>query len=278
MHFILQKNTKTNRLDIETYILEEELISQKFLHSYEIMTYEELLLLENVDQNKKDMIKTSIPVGTIEFVQEFLEIFYGINHMFPIEIPKEWRTREFLMRDYQITTYDKIPKNGMYFIKDVSKLKQFSYNGEMSYFMQEYDNNDNEQNNKIAIKLNKNHLFEVSQIIDIVSEYRVMVDCNKIVGIQFYDGNPLIVPNENHLKKLQKAVNLYSLNKTCPRAYAMDIAIFKENNKLEMAIIEMCPFVSLGTYGFVGTQLPFMYANGFQWYIENNQPIEIFSC
>ena len=54
------------------------------------------------------------------FITFFIIIFYGIEKMNPIEIPKVLRTDEFLKRKYEICYGRNLPKKGRYFVKNVS--------------------------------------------------------------------------------------------------------------------------------------------------------------
>lgn len=214
---------------------------------------------------KAEDIKRAIPVGSIDFVARYLDTVHGITTMSPIEVPRELRNERFLKRDYKIVGYNEIPRTGCYFIKDASKLKQFTFLGETSVLW-----NDNGKD------IVKDHLFVVSEIVDILAEYRVFVSGDNIMGIQFYDGNSLIMPSQSEIHKLQEAVLRYSTNPARPRSYALDIAIIRTDTKegRDLVVIECCPFTSLGTYGFAGAFLPYMYRDGVEWYIKHNTPMQ----
>ena len=117
--------------------------------------------------------------------ENYFKIFYGIEKENPIEIPPILRTEEFLKRKYSITSYDKIPSKGQYFIKDVSKLKVFSYDGDMRFFVQ----TDEKYKSKYSLTLNSTHLYQVSEHVNILSEYRIFVLDNEIYSINNYDGD-----------------------------------------------------------------------------------------
>jgi len=266
MLFILQQ---TKDFDIELTILKNELKRQKYLHGFreEEISYFD----EGMSYPSGTRIKECVPVGSIEFVEKCLKNVHGIGHMVPMEIPEVLRKDEFLLRDYKIVDASHIPESGMWFIKDASRLKQFSYCGEMSYFM--YEDIFNEPKiNDTRLHLNPAHKFVISGVIPIMAEYRVFVMDDEIQGIQFYDGIPTIMPTPDEIKKLKKICNSYMLDDTRPKSYAIDIAIIKADNKekRDLAIIEVCPFMSLGLYGFYSEKIPYMYADGFRWYLENN--------
>lgn len=88
MFFILQKE---NKFDTDILILKNILDKTKFIHNYDIS------------------LKDAIPVGTIQFVSRWLEIFHGVSEAIPIEIPPCLRTEYFLKRKYSIRTKEDIP-------------------------------------------------------------------------------------------------------------------------------------------------------------------------
>ena len=276
MFFILQKDDDFNRLDIELLILQEELQKQKYTHNFSL---DKISFWENkFNEEQLLKLKKCVPVGSIEFVSKYLKKVHNIDNMNPLEVPECLRLDKFLNRKYAIVDKDHLPKDGYWFIKDVSELKNFTYLGNMEYFFYPEIFDKPTNNVDTRLHLNPNHLFEVSEPMDILSEYRVCVCDDKIKGIQFYDGNPLIMPTPNEIEKIEEMVLRYSLDKTRPMSYAMDIGIIK-NNLLgrDIMLIEMCPFACLGTYGLVGSFLPYMYKDGVDWYIQHNTKISKFS-
>ena len=140
MFFLIQ--IENNELSFDNLMLKDLIKSEKYCHNYELINNKDFFKIDENEQkvlkNKKDFPKQyfdAIPLGTIEFTQNYFKIFYSIEKENPIEIPPILRKEEFLKRKYSIVSYDEIPKNGCYFIKDVSQLKVFSYEGELSYFL-----------------------------------------------------------------------------------------------------------------------------------------------
>jgi hypothetical protein len=277
MFFILQKErTNYNNLDIDILTLKQELDKQRYQHEYTYMS------INDFDPNIKGYsiknIDEAIPIGSIDFVGAFLKKFHNVENMNPIEVPNELRLDKFLNRKYSIIESSEIPKKGYYFFKDVSKLKNITYTGNMEYLL--YDGIFDKPKGKLdtSLHLDKNHLYQVSEVKKILSEYRVFVFEDKFKGIQYYDGDPLVMPTPNELEKLQEMVNRYMLNPTRPKAYSLDIAIIKHNNEYgrDIMILECHPFSSLGLYGVNGSFLPLAYRHGVDWYIKHNTPIEKF--
>jgi hypothetical protein len=261
MLFILQDNRESDALSLEIEELRCELDSNAN-HSY-IIANSKFFQKRHDDE----WLKNAIPVGTIEFVKAYLKHIHKIEKMNPIEVPIELRMPKFLLRNYELMKYADIPKGEYKFIKNASTLKQPTYIGDTSNVFKE------------GWLVNLNDLYQVSDVLDILSEYRVIVLRDRIIGIQFYDGSPIIMPNEREVKKIQEMVIRYSQNKERPLAYTMDIAITrvpdKDLNNRDLALLEVQSFASCGTYGCRGYFLPELYALGLKWYLGNNHQIEV---
>lgn len=261
--FLLQKDTDT--LDIEHMIVKQLLDKNSIVHEYsEISLYG----LRNV-MKQSTINKDFIPVGTIEFVSEYIKYAYDIERENPIEVPSYLRTEEFLKREYNIVTWDKIPDKGRYFIKDVSQLKKFGMvlNLEWQLPKEVFDEPKNEFDT--SLKLSKEHLYQVSSIFNIQSEYRVYVIDHKIQSISHYNGDPTILPD---VKLIQKAINLIELNEKWLKSYTIDIMVGPKGT----AIIEIHNFTSVGLYSSLwGTNLLYAYKDGIDYLINDNKPITI---
>lgn len=260
MFFILQK--EGNYIDnLEVFTLKEILDKQKFLHQYTFMKLEDLtndsLLSKRID------IKNSIPVGTIDFVQTYLNKIHGIDKMNPIEVPRVLQHKKYLKRRYSIIDKSNLPKSGYHFIKYVSQLKQFTYTGMIENMKYE---------SYRETKNFKDGFYQISEIVDILSEYRCFILQDKIIGIQYYDGDCTVLPNEQDIELLKEMVIRYSLDNTRPQSYTFDIAIIKDRG---LALIETHPFTSVGLYGLYTSELPYCYKFGLDWYIKHNTELNI---
>lgn len=202
MFFLIQE--ENNELSLDNIILLDLIKEEKYLHNYEIIKNDDFF--DRNENNEKILKKKevfpikyqeAIPLGTIEFTQNYFKIFYEIEKENPIEIPPILRTDEFLKRKYSIVTYNKIPKEGYYFIKDVSQLKVFSYDGDMRFFVRD----DEKYKSKYSLTLNKKHLYQVSEHVKILSEYRIFVINNEIYSINNYDGDVCLFPDITLIKK-----------------------------------------------------------------------------
>lgn len=275
MFFLIQKDHEN--LSLDNIILFKLIQQEKYLYTYEMIDNKDFFYIdENEEQQlrKKNTFpmeyQNAIPLGTIEFTQNYFKIFYGIEKENPIEIPSILRTEEFLKRKYSIISSDKIPKNGYFFIKDVSQLKVFSYTGDMGLFM--YDKIfDKPKKNDYSLHLNKKHLYQVSEVVKILSEYRIFVINNEIYSINNYDGDVRLFPD---IKLIEKAILLWSTQKNCPKSYSLDVAITPRGT----IILECHILFSTGIYSTVqGTKFLWGYQDAKDYLVNYNTQLTEFS-
>ena len=275
MFFLIQKDHEN--LSLDNIILFKLIQQEKYLHTYEMIDNKEFFYIdENEEQQlrKKNTFpmeyQNAIPLGTIEFTQNYFKIFYGIEKENLIEIPSILRTEEFLKRKYSIISSDKIPKNGYFFIKDVSQLKVFSYTGDMGLFM--YDEIfDKPKKNDYSLHLNKKHLYQVSEVVKILSEYRIFVINNEIYSINNYDGDVRLFPD---IKLIEKSILLWSTQKNCPKSYSLDVAITPRGT----IILECHILFSTGIYSTVqGTKFLWGYQDAKDYLVNYNTQLTEFS-
>jgi len=104
--------------------------------------------------------------------------------------------------------------------------------------------------------------YQISDIIDIDSEWRTFVYDGKMVGLQNYSGRFDIFPD---VDKINTMIKTYT---TQPIAYTLDVAI----SGGETAIIEVHDFFSCGLYGFSDHRvLPFMFSRWLNKFVNNGK-------
>ena len=255
--FILQNDKGT--LEIEEIIVEDLLKRNKYLHTYEKVS------LADVDKVEDNGL---IPVGTIEFVTKYLNKFGYCLHEVPIEIPKYLQTEEFLKRRYEIMTWDKIPRTGRFFLKDASELKRFGGVIDATYMdIDELFNYVPKNELDPTLVLDKEHLYQVSSLLHIKTEYRVYVIGHDIAAITAYEGSPLNLPDT---ELLQKAIELIKFNEKELRSYTIDLAV----GSFGTAILEIHNFTSVGLYHALwGSDLLYAYVDGIN-YLKNDNSIK----
>lgn len=283
MHFLLEDN-KNDKFNYELMLVEEKIRRNEYIHDFEkidisiFYEYEEDSFGEIIKTNKlknandfPEIYKKSIPIGSINFVSTWLKVFYNIDKENPIEIPPVLRTDEFLKRKYSIVTADKLPRTGRYFIKDVSKLKEFTYSGDLEYFLFDEMFEPAKSPYDYSLRINPDHLFQVSEIVNILSEYRVYIIDGKIENIANYNGDVTLFPD---VELIKKANDLYSTQPDYPKSYSMDLMITPRGT----AITEIHNYTSLGHYSTLfGDNLLYAYRDGIDYLLKHNTPITEFS-
>lgn len=247
MRFVLQKDDRV--LDEESFFLKKVLTtsSVKFTHTFCEISINDIEVF-NWD------FSGDVPIGSLEFVGRYLEKRGLSSYMKPVEIPEFLQTEEFLGREYSIVSWQDLPKNGSYFIKDVSYLKAWT---PQVFFMSTFQDTISG-----VIDGYEKHLYSVQSKLSIVAEYRVLICENDIVGVQYYDGTDILsFPDSNQIRKMVNLIQYHRdiLHEDLPQSYTLDICVDTRGRTL---LIEVHNFVSCGTYGFSGSDLIYMYRDG----------------
>lgn len=202
-------------------------------------------------------LKGCIPVGTIDFVTNYMRMFKKDFKQNPIEIPAYLRTDEFLKRDYHIGDIRDVPSTGIWFVKDVSTLKHFS----------KVCNLDHEFNDLIELGKDANYL--VSSVVDILSEWRVYVLDGELANICNYNGDCTLFPD---MSLIRKAMSLIELNEKWLKSYTIDVMVTKKGT----ALIEIHNFTSVGLYSTLwGQDLLWGYVDGIRYLQEDNHELAL---
>ena len=259
MKFLLQNYSEYG---MDNIILKKLIENENFLHEYiEISLCD--FYDNNILKNKKDFnidYTEYIPLGTIQFTQDYFKIFHNIEKLNPIEIPKILRNKYFLNREYKIVSGKDIPKTGNYFIKDVNDLKQFTYCGTLPIDKTIYP----------EINIDNKKLYQLSEIIDIISEYRVVFIDGELYSITNYDGDVTVYPD---IELLQKANQIYQLQPDCPKSYSLDVAITKQGLT---SILEIHILFSTGIYTTVnGSNYLYGLRDAYYYTLNHNSKINI---
>jgi hypothetical protein len=181
-----------------------------------------------------EMPPDCIPVGTVEFVSEYLRKYYGLTPR-PINIPQALFTDRFLKRKCWLSRHDEI--RGNVFVKSMDKIKHFT----------------EEIEDKTDIP---EGTYLVSEIVDILSEWRAFVFHGKLVGLQNYLGDFTMFPD---VALIREMIGEY---KQAPVAYTLDVGI----NDSGTFVIEIHDFFSCGLYGYANLSiLPTMFK---EWFLE----------
>lgn len=264
MHFFLQNDKYT----IDKEILDLKYILSNYGNQY---THEidEISILDMKDAKFGQGI--NVPVGSIQFVGAFLENVKGSSYMKPLEIPEFLQKKEYLKRHYEICKFKDLPKSGTYFIKDASFLKSWEANVFFMPFLK--DTIPKVQDDW------EEHEYVCSSVLDtIYAEYRVLVNEDNVVGVQYYNGfqirdecssgfsynqslysGVLYFPDSDIIRSIVDDIKAYRKSGGIfPKSYTLDVAVTPRGTVL----LEVHNFVSCGTYGFCGKELIYMYRDG----------------
>jgi hypothetical protein len=185
--------------------------------------------------------KDYVPIGSVDFVQDFLMHFYNLKLM-PINIPNELLGEEFTKRFVFNGTEKEVI--GDKFVKSNDIIKGYAE------FVD--DMVDIPEGN-----------YQISDVISIDSEWRAFVYKGKLVGLQNYSGE------FTKFLDVTKINNMISAYKSSPIAYTLDVGV----NSVDTFIIECHLFSSVGLYGFNSQYLATMFNACFKEYLRKNGKI-----
>jgi hypothetical protein len=186
----------------------------------------------------KPFHKEYVPIGSVEFVNDFLMHFYNFT-LKPINIPEE--LFPYANRHIFNGTEKDLKGHGKSFVKSNDKIKKFAEIVEDNYELPTGN-------------------YQISEVIGIDSEWRAFVYQGKLVGLQNYSGDFTMFPN---IWRIDDMIIAY---KSAPIAYTLDIGVF---NVCDTFVIEVHPFISIGLYGFADHAiLPQMFYKCFKEYLK----------
>lgn len=191
------------------------------------------------------MAKDTIPVGSVEFVNKALRLGYGAGPMQPINIPLPLFSEDYLGRKCEIVR-DKTEIRKLFlkwnadklFVKSNSKIKA----GYTDFYTPKDNIPDDEE-------------YFVSEVVDIVSEWRCFVYRNALKGVKNYSGDPWVLPSRGFVEDCIKEVGNDIV------AYTLDVVVLKSGRSV---VLEVHNFVSCGLYGFDDAAIIPMLINGFK--------------
>jgi hypothetical protein len=175
-------------------------------------------------------VQGMVPVGTLEFVLEYMRQYYGVTpkpQNVPIEL-QPFAGRKFYQKG------DTMPP--LVFAKDAEHFKTIT-------------------GVYVSDKLPADNL-QISDVVEIESEWRGFVFRGKLVGLQNYGGDFTCFPNIEPIQSMIAAFN------SAPVAYTLDVGVNGDGT----FAIEVHDFFSCGLYGFADKGiLPMMFS---QWWHE----------
>ncbi|MFA5207069.1 MAG: ATP-grasp domain-containing protein [Candidatus Paceibacterota bacterium] len=257
MKFLIQKINGEIRHDFTFALLEsirfknwlnrndkKDKIMVKFLDYIEITEPNDIYPIQF-----KPCHKNYVPVGSVEFVTEFLGHFYGLKPK-PINVPECLFEPRYSHRPiFNGTDVDIAKLHGKWFVKSNDKIKGFAE----------------------ILQCDKNHVwgipkgnYQISEFISIDSEWRTFIYEGKILGLQNYSGEFMKFPK---IEAIQEMVAAFEKSDSAPIAYTLDIGV----NDYHTFVIEAHDFFSCGLYGFNDIKYPSMLNKWFNQYLKNNE-------
>jgi hypothetical protein len=227
--FLIQTINKEITFDFSFHLIE----AIKYNNWYQNEKIYDYILSDKIEQHEE-----FIPVGSLEFVFEYINKYYNLNkeNIKPINIPHLLCKHEYLQREVFIANKNNIKISQEMFVKSNTKYKSFADIIKDTESIPEDE-------------------YLISELIDIDSEWRGFVQNNKLVGLNNYSGDFKLFPN---IQIIEQMINDY---KDSPLSYTIDIGV----NNNGTFLIEVHPFVSCGLYGFAEYKiLPLMFIQGFK--------------
>jgi hypothetical protein len=249
MRFLIQKIDKEVRHDF-SFTLLESIRYQKWLQGDDA---DVVLKYINCKANDgvwffKPFHEHYVPVGSVEFVLSWMKRF-GIPIPKPINVPEELFDPFFTARPIincnHMDTED-LP-HGKWFVKSATAFKGFAE----------------------VLRIDDNHSwnipagnYQMSEYIEIESEWRAFVYQGKLVGLQNYSGSFSTFPN------VRTILHMILRYDSAPIAYTLDVGV----NNHDTFIIEVHDFFSCGLYGFANHKIyPYMLYRWFHEYLNKNK-------
>lgn len=185
-----------------------------------------------------------VPVGSVEFVTTWFKRFHD-HTLQPINIPDELLVPRFVKRPVFNGNHMDLEDlaHGKYFVKTNTHFKGFA---EVLRLGDDFSWNIPAGN------------YQISQYIDIQSEWRAFIYQGKLVGLQNYSGDYTKFPN------VQSILWMIHGYKSAPIAYTLDVGV----NDHDTFVIECHDFFSCGLYGFAEHKIyPYMLYRWFHEYL-----------
>lgn len=199
-----------------------------------------------------------VPIGSLEFVASRMNDlgFNGVGKVKPLNVPTILNQQEFLGRKY---------------VSGMTKAQLLASDPEFPLFLKSTDRykgiTDIFDHRGQVAQLPESERFDVSEVVDIQSEWRVFVQQDELVGAKAYGSNDLFPPSPN-LRFLQRMTQTIRearhRGSFFPASYTLDVGVSFEGS----CLIECHPFVSCGLYGFDDLErLPSMMIQGYQYFL-----------
>lgn len=179
----------------------------------------------------KNYLQKVIPVGSIEFTEAVVAQAFGVSNIHPQNIPEPLQDNVFSGRRLvPSTTISSVPQImtdwnvGQVFLKSATRSK-----GNITGIY-----------NLKSLPQTEDEVL-VSEVLPLLSEWRVFVFKDMVQDIRHYTGSPYAVPHESVVKNMVRAMDGRL------ESYTLDVGVTAGNQRT--VIIEVHNFISCGLYG-----------------------------
>jgi len=175
-----------------------------------------------------------IPVGSVEFVSTYLRKFYpeSENALKPLNVPEVL----FPFARRKIAN-----------VSDINDMTEF---GDCLLYRKSITTIKDPTNGPFRPSLMSDCIgFQVSEMMDIYSEWRVFVFHDEVQHIANYSGDCLQFPDRVEINRMVEAYRGHS-----PVAYTLDVGVGVNHLRPDTFVIEVHRFFSCGLYGFADHQ------------------------
>lgn len=194
-----------------------------------------------------------IPVGSVEFAEMLLKRQYGVEYIKPLLVPPAITTArktDIVTGPNGVTDFMSQNQLDTAFVKSASRVK-----GEEGVHILSPE--------QVQDELREGESYFVSEVMDIVSEWRVFVKRGRVVDVRNYSGDPWVVPDKDKVYRMMQ-----EFQGTCPSSYTLDVAVVPPSGdgKYQTEVVEVRNFISCGLYGFSSPfDLLTMLEDGIRW-------------
>ena len=123
----------------------------------------------------------------------------------------------------------------------------------------------------ISFRFDYEHLYQVSEIVNVLSEYRAYIISGQLDNICQFTGDPYETPD---MELLKEAIESYNAQPDCPKSYSIDLMVTPRGT----AITEVHTYMCLGLYNVNWDEkLLYAYRDSWDYLINHNSPQTEFS-
>ena len=264
MKFILQENKLLR--DFENELLWSESYWQwRDENKPENLKTNMKVIKENELENYKGDLKELCPVGSVEFVVDWLKRIHNKTPK-PINVPSCYlfgpEDDRFSKVNYCGRFIVNVGENNNYKIPDYLKDREvYIKSNDVIKSSINGIHNSSEIGKTVLGNLQVSSLIKEG---DIMSESRVFIYGGEILDVRNYAGSPFVIPKRNII---QQIINIY---KNPPISYTLDVInVVDFDYRINSFVLEIHDFFSCGLYGFSNYEkYPFMLYRWFKEFIK----------